>query len=191
MGQICGCINLIPGCNNPSKIYESTIEAPLRMNHETNDQLSTTNIQPGFRLDGQYFPVSIVDKNPDIDRFLLIQPAESDMYKPNASATSQKNNFKMHTINKPSENTDTGTAQSLMSISDQQQQTLSGNVHETNGKDEGEPDDPENVSKPNLFRKGTKAKWNFSDIEDLEHDMQQELQSILYNIVVGDQQVSL
>ena len=82
------------------------------------------------------------------------------------------------------------TSQSgTMQISDQHQQTLtpSEGEPETNGKGEEEKEDLEGITKPNLFREDTKATWDFSDMEDLENDMKQELQSIHFHIVVGDQ----
>ena len=129
-------------------------------------------------------------KTHEIDPLSLIQSVEDDIYKPSIPTTST-NDCPMYNLNKPGENSQNGTIQISMQISDHQQQTLthSEDEHETNEKDEGEKEDIDldNITKPNLFREDTKANWDSSDIEDLEYDMKLELQSINFHIVVGDQ----
>ena len=166
MGQTCNCY--------PSKTDESTIESFPKINHK---------IQLKFILDDEDLfvtPISMssIDKTPDIDTFSLVQSVEDDMYKASIPTTSTNH-------------CQTGAASQngTIQITDQHQQTLpfSEDEHETNGKDEAEKENLESITKPNLFREDTKAKWEFSDMEDLENDMKQELQSIHFHIVAGDQ----
>ena len=173
MGQTCNCDYL-------SKVDESTMESLPKINHK---------IQFKFSLDDEDIfvsPVSMstIGKTPNIDPLSLVQSVEDDIYKPSIPITST-NNCQMYNPNEPGVISVNGTFQ----ISDQHPKTLtpSEDEHETNGKDEGETEDLDNITKPNLFREDTKATWDFSDMEDLENDMKQELQSIHFHTVVGDQ----
>ena len=181
MGQTCDC-------NYASNIDESTFEESQTINHKIHNPLSITNAKLKFVLKDEDLhlltSVLAIDKSPDIESLSLIQlEEEEDMYNP-ITPTTSVGHCKMYTINESGTKSQNRTTPPPLSLSGQHQLILSNDdMHKANGKDE-------EGLKPNLFRKDTKNKWNFVDIEDLENDISQELQFMHYNMIV-DNQVSL
>ena len=182
MGQTCNC-------NYPSKVDEFTIEAPLKIKRKTPSRLFATHLQLNIIPDGEELLISppsmsTIEQTPEIDPLSLVQSVEDDIYTTSTPTTST-NDYQMYNLNESGTISQNGTTQISLQISDQYQQVLSVDEHETNGKDEREKEDLQSTTKPNLLREDTKDKWDFTDMEYLGNDMMQELQSIHFHIAVG------
>ena len=191
MGQACNC-------NNTSYVQESTIDPkPPKINHR-DQRTSLGRFQ--FLLDDKdlfMLPSSMptID-NSSLGTFSLIQPMDDDFSRTSTSTNSTNESSEFLIINLDDSNSQNNPIQPSSSNPDRitipSQETFEFEGYEEDIEDieySGNEDDnnEEDVKHtPNLFRNDTNAKWNFSDIVDLENEIKQELQSMKhYDIVVG------
>ena len=177
MGQACNC-------NNLSNSQETTMDPKRqKLYHKMHSRTSELRFQ--FLLDDKDLlevpaTMSITDTNSNMDTSSLIQPAKDDMVDTSTPPVST-NDLQKNSTKPPSSISDQETLPSHEENDgyDKEDEANSGNGN----KDDDTDDDDED--RPNLFRPNTRAEWNFSDIDDLEDEMKQELQSMQYDTSDG------